>query len=475
MKFLNVDPFFNSYQTLDVGFEFYYKGEFDRSVSSIVEDLKEGRFPTNLKGNFAFFFKDSQRAVFAVDHLPTYNMFWREGEVSHIFYELKKEGDTVDPIMIEQRKLLFGGTVGPKTIFKEIKRLEAGTYFEKNLITGEENVLEYIDIDTHHIDKNIDVEDISKIVESSIEKYTRDPFSLLWSSGTDSNCIYGFIRKLKREENCTLVSLYSSVATSDEKPQIEELEKSYGIKTIFYDLGAHTGLTDEVRQRYHDNDQCKDYKTNYLRFWDGFWWEPNLFQKYTAISDLGFSNNPILTGEAGDQQFGSRYAKMVLNLVTQIPHCSAKDISNLFLCLEVFSHRKKWYSPRNEWAKFLETNPYIEQAWEEVRSWIEKTWNKIDSGGDNINCSEILLNRLKTSRLLYGYTQLKGINFLHPLADYRLYHSIYKTPGTWKIQQGKTRRISKEIIKDYVDPRPWSWTKSGIEVSFVPMSRNIHP
>lgn len=473
MNFLNTDLSFDFYQLPNSTCEFYYKGTFDREISKIVKSLDEGEFPYGLKGNFAFFFKNQKKIYFAVDHLPTYNLFWRTDQVGHIFYNLKKSTDTEDPVMLAQRKLLYGGTVGPKTTYKEIKRLEAGTFFEKDLMSGKESIKEYIDLNTHYIDTNITINDISQIIEDSVEQHTRTPFALLWSSGTDSNCIYGFIRKLQRTENCTLISLYSSASSSDERSQIEELEKIYKVKTNYYDLKGFTGLTDDVKNRYYSSEVDDIYKTNYRRFWDGFWWEPNLFQKYLAVNDLNLLDIPTLTGEAGDQQFGSRYSKMMISLLVQVPDIEPADLISGFLTLEIFSQRKKWFRPNEEWIRLLERNQNLKIAYEELHTWAQNIWNKIDTGGDIINRCEILLNRLKCSRLLYGYTQLKGTNFVHPFADYRLFHTMYKTPGTWKIQEGKTRRISREVIKDYVDQSPWTWPKSGIEALFVPKSRNI--
>jgi len=47
-------------------------------------------------------------------------------------------------------------------------------------------------------------------------------------------------------------------------------------------------------------------------------------------------------------------------------------------------------------------------------------------------------------------------------------------PGIWKMKNGKIRSISRDIIRNYVDPRPClEWPKSGIELLFVPKSRNV--
>jgi hypothetical protein len=465
MIFVNDSPHFKKFVNCSLTTEFYYTGKFDQSIESIVSCLENGKFPTNLKGNFAFFFKDPHRVVFAVDHLPTYNMFWRDGEVSHIFFDLKRPEDEIDHVIKQQCRMFTGTTVGNRTTIKNISRLEAGTYFEKNLITGKERIEEYIDLYTHYVDKNITINDFSEIVEQVVEENTREPFNLFWSSGTDSNSIYGFIRKLKRTDRCNLISLYSDQSSSDERAQIEQLEKEYGVKTTYVNLGKFVGLTENVMERFFNPSYDPMYKKNYERIWRGFWWDPNVFQKYLALYDLGISKEKTLTGEAGDQIFGSRYGKTFLSVITQRPDIKSNELASIFLSSDAFNHRKKFFKWTKHWDYYVnEYNPYNREAWDVASSWLEKTWDRIDTGDDIINKSELLLHKFKASARCYGYSQFFECDFVHPFADYRVYHTVFKLPGSWKTINGRTRRLSQSIIKDHASPNPWSWPKSGIEI-----------
>jgi asparagine synthetase B (glutamine-hydrolysing) len=464
MIFINDDPYFKKHICEDPDTEFFYKGIFDRNLNDIISTLEKGKFPYGLKGNFAFFYKNKERVVFAVDHLPTINLFWSDNVVSHIFNRVPDKNSEPDNVIRNQMRIFPGLSLGTRTTIKNVNRLEAGTYYEKNLVNGKEKVSSYIDLLTQDVDNSITIEDISNIIETVIDEQTKNPFCLLWSSGTDSNSIYGFIRKLKRTENCELISLYSDLSSSDEREQIRHLEKTYGVSTTYINLGRYVGITDEVSSRYEDPNTPEDYKINYRRIWRGFWWDANLFQKYTSVYDLGVIDKKILTGEAGDYIFGSRYGKTILNILAQRPSTTAREIAGVFACLDAFSHRKQFFTPTEHWKKFINSSSDMKEAWDLGLDWIENKWNSINTGGDNINKVELLLNQFRASSRCYGYTQLQGTDFSHPFADYRLFHKIYKTPGGWKISQGKTRRLSHYVIKDFVDPGPWTWNKSGLEI-----------
>lgn len=466
MKFLNSEPKFALYDNKDSNSEFYYKGVFDRSITSIIATLDSGKFPDGLKGNFAFFYKSDRRVVMAVDHLPTINMFWREFDsvANHIFFSLRRKEEEPNDLIKCMRDSFWGGSVGVETTVKGIKRLEGGTYLEKDLESGITSVHRYLDLFTHEIDPSISKNDIAEITEQIIEEQTREPFNLLWSSGTDSNCILGFIRKLNRTDRCQLVSLYSDKTLTDERPQQQYLEEVYGLKALYINLGAYVGVSDDILNRLKDPNVSPIYSLNFKRTWNSFWWEPNIFQKYTALYENNLLHRPTLTGEAGDQIFGSRFGKTITSMLIQKPNVSTDEIAELFVLADAFRFIRSSYRMYDDWRSNLERTPFKMEAHLAAKEWVEKTWNKINCGGDIINQTELLQYLYKATHRCYNYSQLQGADFRHPFNDYRLFHTVFKTPGNWKVFNGKTRRLSLDIIKDFVDPGPWTWPKSGVNV-----------
>lgn len=464
MQFINSRPVFKEYRdSMFASGVLYYTGTFDQSVSSVFKTLDAGRFPTGLRGNFAFVFCNERRLVAAVDHVASTNLFYTPTHISHVFVSLDELTNKQEDMgMVWQKRFFWGGSVGTRTTNKEISRVEPGTYIEKDLASGVTGIHTYIDLYTHHYDPSITAGDIADITEQIIEEQTRVPFNLLWSSGTDSNCVLGFIRKLGRTDNCRLISLYSEKSVTDERPQCAYLEGVYGLQAEYKDLGNFIGVTDEVVQRVRNPDTPLEYRQNFRRTWKGFWYEPNIFQKYSTLYDMGANLAPTLTGEVGDQLFGSRFGKLVLNYLTQKPDASAEDIGELFISADAFRFRRSATIQYPHWQESLINIPMRKEAWDTAKAWTSQTWSQIDTDGDIVNKTELLQYLYKGSHRVFNYNQLIDCNFKHPFADYRLFHTVFKTPGHWKIKNGKTRRLSLEIIKDFVDPGPWTWPKSGI-------------
>jgi len=479
LRFLNTNPEFKIYQESESPTAFlYYKGIFDQPLGTIFRSLDSGKFPENLKGNFAFVFYNENRIIGAVDHLPTINLFYsrqpNEIVVSHIYRELNRSMVDVNPnysVQI-QPQFFWGGSVGRQTFNHAIQRLEAGTYFEYDLKTAQFTIRSYIDIFTHHIDNTITKGDIADIVEQIVEENTRDVFNLLWSSGTDSNCLLGFIRKLNRTEKCNLISLYSNTSVTDERPNCEYLANVYGLQARYLNVGDYIGISKEVLDRARALPIESDYVENLARTWDGFWWEPNIFQKYTALLDSQFTQYSTFTGEVGDQIFGSRFGKVITAYVAQKPNATGTEIGELFIRADAWRFKLVSTVHDSNWIDDLKNSKFKSMAWNTASQWCRDTWNKIDTDSDVINRSELLSYMYKGSHRIYNYSQLKNCSFIHPYSDYRLFHVIFKTPGHWKINNGKTRRLSLDIVKDYVDPGPWNWAKSGIA---VPMAQKFKP
>lgn len=472
MRFINSEPKFQKYSRLTSRGELYYRGQFDQAVAKIFDTLDSGGFPEDLRGNFGFYFRNAHRVVIAVDHLPTVNMFYTSDAVSHIYRSLietlPKPADT-DPVLIKQMRYFWGGTVGADTTFRKIQRVPAGHYLDVDLVKGTSQVRSYVNVWDHRLDSSITRQEIADAMETIIEENTREPVNLLWSSGTDSNSILGFIRKLGRTQDCRLISMFTSdVIWSNEREHCEYLARTYGLEASYFDIGKYIGVTDEVKSRLNDPAFPQVFRDNFYRTWRSFWWEPNVMHKYMALWDNGALDRPTLTGEFGDQLFGSRFSKVFMAFLSQVQEPTLDQISELFLTADSTRFHKVRYQPQkikhsSDQHKEREQQEYRE-AWQRAKDWVSESWQRIDTSGDTINKIELLQALYKGSHRCYNYGQMMGTEFRHPFTDYRLFWRVYRTPGEWKIQQGRTRRLSFDIIKDWVDPGPWNWPKSGIAV-----------
>lgn len=478
-QFINDQPSFQIYTDPTCpGSGLYYTGTMDQPIGSIFRTLDEGGFPMGLKGNFAFFFYNEFRLIGAVDHLPTINLFYGTYKdklhVSHIFRSIDlalPEGE-FDYAAQAQARFYYGGGVGQSTFNQLIKRLEGGTYFEIDRVTGQTSVKYYIDVYSHHPDPSITKGDLADIFEQIIEEQTRDQFNILWSSGRDSNCVLGFVRKLNRTDRCNLISLYSDNSVTDERPNCQYLESAYGLKANYVNVGTYIGITDDVLERARNLPVESDFVTNLGRTWAGFWWESTIFQKYTGILDSGLHEYPTLTGEVGDQIFGSHFSRVIPIYLLQKPDATGQDIGEILLKFYAWRYKSASVKHEQSWLDHLSSSPVRQKAWTDAVEWCAHQWNRIDTGGDVVNRVEVLQYMFKGSHRVFNYSQMTGTRFLHPFSDYRIFHTIFRTPSHWKKSHRKTRRLSLDLVEGHVDPAPWTWWKSGI---YLPSAQIFKP
>lgn len=459
MNFLNTDQRFQRYEK--PGIEFYYFGEFDMSIESIIYFLENNKFPNNLKGNFAFFYKDNNRVILAVDHAPTMNLFYTENEVSSVFHVLKNP-QMLQNLEIEMQSRYFrGASYGTATSVHGINRLVQGTYFEKNILTGRCSTTEYIDLYNHDIDESVTLSDIGDIVEKVIDKNTNSKFNLLYSSGTDSNCILGFLRKLKKTDLCTLISLDTEGGWYSEKKQIDEILKIYNLQTTYHKIGRYVGKTSAAIARYNDPNESLAYKTNFERIFAGNYYDSTIWQKFESLYDTENLDKITLTGEIGDELFGPGIPLKMIRYIIQNPKFTAREIAVYHLSVQIFRNAETFVKEYDQWLVNVNADQHRLAAWENSVEYFIKLWERVNKE-DLFNAGKILQYHLMAPWRLMPYTQFNNVNFFHPFQDYRLYFLIWKIPGVKLFNSsGIARKGSYEIIKDYITPLPWQLKKIG--------------
>lgn len=456
MQFLNSYPQFRDYSTGE--YKFYLKGKTNLDHQFILEILRDGKFPNNIKGNFAFYFHDNNRIVVAVDHLPNYQMFYSEHFCDHIFLNIqeairKKELPlTVNENILRQTQLFWGGSVGDQTIQKEIKKIPAGCYLEKTP-DGTTKIVQYNNI-YYRPTGNFELEELSSIIENYIKENTQQPFGLLLSSGTDSNTIFGYLRKLGIEQQCSFISLKGQREYQSEAPYIQKIANHYDIFVEWLDVEEFNP------QKILQIDDI-GYKSAYHRTYSAFWREPHILLKYQAIRQLNHSKKIIFTGEVGDQIFGSRFGKVLLKFIIQNPNCDVEEIANLFLNCDC--SRFNFVAKDNSFSSIF-LLPSVRDAYDSVKNWFIETWNKIETD-DLVNKIELMQYFYKASHRVYNYNQFFDLQFAHPYADGFLFDYVWRIPGNYKLGAGgKSRSLSYTLVKDYMVDWPWNWTKTGVGI-----------
>lgn len=456
MQFLNSWPKFQEFIKDD--YQFYIKGKTSLNYNSILDLLRQGSFPNNIKGNFAFYYQDNTRTVIAVDHLPNYQMFYSDHYCGHIFLnvqaEIRKNGFplTDNSVIWTQTRLFWGGSVGEDTTKKEIKKVPAGCYLEVTP-DNKQKIYQYNNIYSQPTG-DFNLEELSNIIENFIKENTSDPFAILLSSGTDSNTLFGYFRKLDIVDRCSFISIKGQKEYMSEAPYIQKIADHYNTKIDW----LHVGEWNPQRSSSIDD---MGYKSAYHRTYSAFWQEPHVLLKYRAIRELGHRNKVIFTGEVGDQIFGSRFGKVLLKFIIQNPNCSVEEIAELFLNCDLTRFhvvsKSVQFSP-------IFTLPHIMEAYNAAKQWFVETWNKIETD-DLVNKIELIQYFYKGSHRVYNCNQFFDLKFAHPFADGDLFNYIWKIPGNYKLANGgKSRSLSYELIKHHMVDWPWNWNKTGVGI-----------
>lgn len=456
MQFLNSYPKFDEFITDD--YQFFIKGKTNLNITTIIETLRLGEFPNAIKGNFAFYYKDKNRIILAVDHLPNIQLFYSNQFCGHIFLNVQEElrknnlpiTDNIQ--IITQTQLFWGGSVGEETTRKEIRKVPAGCYLE---ITpdNKQTIHQYNNIYSQPTG-DFSIEEFSTIIQKFIKENTQTPFALLLSSGTDSNTIFGFIRKLGLQDQCSFISLKGQREYVSEAPYIQKIADQYGVKIDWLEVG------DWNPQRSSKIDDL-GFNSAYHRTYSAFWQEPHVLLKYRAIRELGHRDKTIFTGEVGDQIFGSRFGKVLLKFIIQNPNCDVEQIADLFLNCDC--SRFTYISRARDFSTIFHL-PVVSSAYDCVKQWFIQTWNRIETD-DLVNKIELMQYFYKASHRVYNYNQFFDLKFAHPFADGEVFNYVWRIPGSYKLADGgKSRSLSYNLIKDHMVDWPWNWSKTGVGI-----------
>jgi len=464
MIFVNTSSKFTEIKTKN--YEFYYYGTFNIQVDDLIHKLLINEFPSNIKGNFAFVFKDANKTILAVDHLPTINLFYGLGYVGHIYLSLIEELEAQNlnlnfnnPIR-RQIDLYWGGSIGQETTYKHIKRVLPGCYVEI-FPDGKEKITEYRDIYTHFVEPNFDINELSSVLENFITKTVinnQNKYGLLYSSGTDSNTLLGFFRKLKLDKDCKLISIRGKKEYQEESFYINKISNDYGLQPNWYTL-SH--VNNREFEKYAETTDDDNFKLAYHRTHSAFWLDPHAITKYLAVCGTNNQDCVIFTGEVGDQIFGSRFGKILLKYILQRPNCSVEELAYLFLNCD-----RSRFKNIGVVDKFSNYSIFqnITKSQEILVEWFINTWNKIQTN-DLVNKIEILHYLYKGSHRVYNYGQFTDLKFAHPFADSDVFDLVWKIPGREKISNnGKTRMLSYNLVKDYVSNLSWTLPKTGVAI-----------
>ena len=456
MKFLNSWPKFRDLSTNE--YQFFIKGNPSLSDDYIIGTLRQGNFPSNIRGNFSFYFKDANRIILAVDHLPVENLFYSDQYCGHIFLnvreELRKNNLSItDNLDIKwQITILFGLSYGYETNVKEIQRVPPASYLEVKP-DGSKSIVEYRNI-YYQPTGDWHIEELSKIFENFIIENTKKPFGLLLSSGVDSCTILGLFKKLGIEDKAKYVSIRGTTEAQYESIFVEQIAKDLNIKVDWYDV-------DILTQRTSEKERDVGYQSSYHRTYSAYWANSQQLVKYHALRACHSTDRVIFTGEAGDMLFGSLLFKILLKYIVQVPKASNDSIAELFVNYEMSKRANTSLS--NNWFPIAHI-PEITNAMNAAKHEVSRIWSKLETD-DLVNKISLLYYILKSSYTAYNHNQFYDCEIVHPFCDGYLFDYVFRIPGNYKLGEGgKNKRILRHMVKNYISDLPWNLSKTGISI-----------
>ena len=187
MKFLNNNP--NRKFRLLEGKDcfLYIYGYTNMHDQEILKQLMQDKFPTTIRGQFAFVFLTQHDWIACVDHLATTNLFYTQDQISPDYFDLK--GRTPNKNIQEQLDILKTHTVGPETLYKEIKRVEPETYVKNGVIKKYSDIL-------NQPNKEFNVEEAYSYFEKAVAQVDLTNSNVCLSGGKDSAWITMFLKHL---------------------------------------------------------------------------------------------------------------------------------------------------------------------------------------------------------------------------------------------------------------------------------------
>jgi len=396
---------------------------------------------SSLKGMFAFcIWNREEDVVYLVrDQFGIKPLYIYEDEKQIIFSsELKPLlglpglDFSLDPLGI-QDYLRFRYTQSPYTMFKRIKRLEAGTYLKiKHGISAQ---FRFWDVTYNHMGDVSSVNDLKIKIEEKIESAVQSqlmgevPVGILLSGGVDSSTIAYYVNKSGIKLKTFNIGF----------PEVNEFEYS---SAVARKLGLeHIEITMTI------DDLIKNFD-NVMGAIDEPLADPACLPLYNLCQELKKHVTVVLSGEGADELFGgyNQYSSTLMENIgyyDQFPR---------------FLEKSYYFSDYRDFIKdehLADITPRFKKYFDEQGSLLNamlaydmKTWIPEDL-------------MMKADKILMAHS-LEG---RFPFLDMDLFECVSKIPTEFKIsQRGETKWILKEIMKKKLPEKIIDRKKMGFTV-----------
>lgn len=181
MKFYNPNPYLSFRKRNNL----YITGYCNYTDVQLEKKLASGEIPQDIRGTFAYVYINPKlyghKWIACVDHFSSISLYYTKDTICPDFHELAKKTDkTRNEFIAAQLDIMRDRTVGPQTIYKEIRRVEAEHY----CVNGVQR--RYSDILCEHEIKPIDHEENYERLKYITQKMVKEDPVICFSAGKDS-------------------------------------------------------------------------------------------------------------------------------------------------------------------------------------------------------------------------------------------------------------------------------------------------
>lgn len=369
----------------------------------------------------------------------------------------------------------FGYIPTPKTIYKDIYKLESSTYsvFSKDGLKK----IKYWDL-KYTTDSSISFSQARSDIKRILEKAVQDrlvsdvPFGAFLSGGIDSSIVVSIMQKYLQNPVKTF-SIGFDVSKYNELDDARLISKHIGTDHTEYML----------------TNTCTDIVSEFTSFYDEPFGDssslPTYFVSKLACSDVKM----VLTGDGGDEVFGGykRYSRHLFNnMVKSIPF--ADTASNVLNRLPLSYSRKAGKAlkralhnyPLNYLQEVAITNSELARELINVDDDFYDSYNTFASfySSQNTELNSIYYGDMKSymqDDILVKIDRMSMANSIElrsPFLDVNLLEYSAKLPETYKTKMKMGKLILRDIAEDYVPEKIIHNKKKGFGIPLKEWFKN---
>lgn len=469
-----------NFQELKKELDFHFQTEGDSEVI-IAAYLKWGvDFVQHLRGMFAIALKDGDKLYLFRDRLGKKPLFYMQDDRALYFAsELKaltpflKKKELNEDAMLSY--LSFLAPTPPHTFYKGIKKLAAGEYL--CFINNKVKVKRYFDLlDTPTniiISKEEALAKLEELLEESISMRldTQVPTATLLSGGIDSATInYYAQRKGLNLPSYTLG--YKEFAKYDERSNAKESAEFLGIENIEVEIDQKSFI-DKIDEVFYALDEPLNDPASVPLY--------ILFEKIKADG-----HKVVMSGEGSDELFlGYRQYFEYLDIEKASVLMHKNWLKKYFRSNFSMNREWEWYKRifdesllfRTSGEKFtdlqknalLRRNVRDDESLQYLAPYRERFIHSAHSD-NSIWYSYIDLNIFQAEHFL---TKLDRVSMAHsiesrtPFLDHKLANCVFSIDPKLRYQDGKTKTLLKEIMKDKLDHKILTRKKKGFSNPYM--------